>query len=413
MSKIRKSSLEQICSNQNGLSIEKVEFYNIPVMALLSLEEGLRSYFSTYDYVRGQLECYAEDKPIKPDYLKKYTEEYHKLYAKIIFHFQHFFELILKDFLRKDHLLLADKVSNHTALYDILHPKKGQSYSVSTSIEFRETLERICALIDKRNFKNGRLAFISNNKLVLDNLNNLRNRLVHKGTFILKFNMLDEFMCGHILPIVSQLMKLSPHNKYKKIWQPKPLECKLNLIESLIHCYETEGYNYKKINFIKELGRAAYQVPKSEEWKKNLVDLETDWFISLFALKNSEASVQVAYNKLVEYVNDPMQANHLFMDVCPVCGVPSMTIFGDGEFMDIDESRFRKVGAYTWSAECHFCSLHLYKELGNPSEHSLSLSDYWYREQAPITSSWFLELKKRTNLALEKIANHEHYRVLK
>ena len=56
---------------------------------------------------------------------------------------------------------------------------------------------------------------------------------------------------------------------------------------------------------------------------------------------------------------------------CPVCGVKSLVVYHE-----IDEDVM-----YTYQVRCMNCSLEMDRFLGNPSELSLPIEDFWYEQR--------------------------------
>ena len=84
--------------------------------ALFSLKLALQAYFSTYQPMHFKLDIFdpASGSPINTQELIDLNHPYYycELCTETIVHFQHFAELICKDFLRQEHPLLANNVVN-------------------------------------------------------------------------------------------------------------------------------------------------------------------------------------------------------------------------------------------------------------------------------------------------------------
>ena len=76
----------------------------------------MEAFCSTYHAMRGRLHAQKEVDDVGPrDDL--HGARYHDAFAECVSHFQHFAELVIKDFLRAEHPLLADDTSGHHVLF--------------------------------------------------------------------------------------------------------------------------------------------------------------------------------------------------------------------------------------------------------------------------------------------------------
>lgn len=117
---------------------------------------------------------------------------------------------------------------------------------------------------------------------------------------------------------------------------------------------------YKKIGWLKELGRAAYANP-IKRWG----GLEKE------DIKRFESSAQAQKSATgIESIRS-----------CPVCGCKTMMVYRDEdcEYDDPEEGTISAAWEFTWRASCICCTFEVTKELGNPSEHGLAnIQDLWY-----------------------------------
>lgn len=289
-----------------------------------SLKTALKAYFETY---RSTLRAH----PILPlTALKKRTrfeiEEYKALYFTTITHFQHFFEFILKDCLTRINPILATKFDQKgfKNVYLALNGRSCLSSSAeSFSIEFSDALDRLLELrkIDPSNAVITEISFLLDRANILKTLNMLRNRIWHKSLFFLQYHNLDLFMGQHILPLVKEVMALP--NYTKQGWKHKPLYCKKDPIDEIIHDCNLKRPSFEKIALLKEMGRAAYENPIVMMDKPN-----SSWFRAFNHDKIMESKTKA----------DAVCREFFYTDVfeCPVCGQKTLIKY---EFSDWREDR--------------------------------------------------------------------------
>jgi hypothetical protein len=226
------SELNKLCND--GFSIETA---TLKESAYISLRIALKSYFKTYKAVENELDW----KIVNTDNYKHDDNVYFhycEYYSETIVHFQHFFELIIKQLLRHEHPLLAvDTGNKHIVLYDLIKEGKASDKDLNNlnSIEFRKALERICRLIKDKKLPNySNLKFIYTEQQTLIELNKLRNRALHRGTYILKYKSLDQFIGKYILPLVSEFLNLDEVQNKPFTWKYTEPFCKIVVIEDII-----------------------------------------------------------------------------------------------------------------------------------------------------------------------------------
>lgn len=221
-----------------------------------------------------------------------------------IVHLQHFFELITKDILEKENPLLALRdIKKPVTLHKLLNKEEisESEYNESYSIEFNDVLETIYQLVKNEILSKKSCKIISENKDILSVLNNFRNRIWHRGKFVLKYHSLDEFICKYILPIVTEISNLDEYKCFKHEWEYRQ-ENKLgvNIIEKLINEFESPTVDYTKIALFKEIGRVSYYV----ESKLSQPSIDEKFKI----LKKFEQKHDMIFN----------------VHICPVCGNESL-----------------------------------------------------------------------------------------
>lgn len=227
-------------------------------VSMYSLKIALNSYFKTY---LSMMDSFEFDNRFDERYIK-YEKEYIEVYIETIVHFQHFFELIIKDILEKENILLSVRVTNEPVILHKLinnEPINQKEYEKIYSIEFSDALKSICKLLDAGRINKNKYSFIKDHKSTLEYINTLRNRIWHKGKFILTYRALDELVCRYILPIVKEVVSLEEYGNHEVVWSPKELVgININIIDEMILEMNKKSYDLSKLSFLKEAGRACY-----------------------------------------------------------------------------------------------------------------------------------------------------------
>lgn len=343
-------------------------------LALLSLKIALHAFFSTYQSMKYSLHLFDTRSSEDQETIDfNHSFSYCEACAESIVHFQHFVELICKDFLRANHPLLADDASTrpiilHKLLKD--EPVSSADQEGLKSLEFREALERLCALINEARIGSDQLNFIVQARPWLEKLNVLRNRLWHRGTFILRYPALDELVGEYVLPFVEKVVALPEYSGHQQLWRYGDLTCGIDPIEEIISAFRTGQPDLKKVALLKELGRAAYENPLR-------VLPTTSWsFAELFNREHRRRAERIA---AVE-IREPSAAS---VRSCPVCGVESLIVYDDieAEGYDPAEGTYERAWRYTWQVKCMCCTFEINHHLENPSVYGLPIEDYWHAEE--------------------------------
>ncbi|MDB9452656.1 hypothetical protein [Dolichospermum circinale] len=364
----------------NGFNIEETSDKNVD-LAFLSLKIALKAYFSTYHcYDCGQFyfrDLITDDSHKICDVFggKLILSKYCEAYTECIIHFHHFAELVLKNFLRHDNPLLVDypandKNKNATVLkYKMikgelsLNELSFEDENHWKTISFSEALQALLDLIqaDKESkIKNDyyqKLSFIVPYKAILEKLNSLRNKVWHRGLYILNYEALDEVIGRYILRFVDEVINHKNYLGHKDLWSYEELDCGIEPIKEIINHFqevkEGKSYNIEKIAFLKELGRASYNV--NIPWLQHQSSIENKAII----VTNGD------YSRICR---------------CPVCGVNSLIIYieEDYERNPYSGEILRVLSSYPAHVRCECCSFELHHEIGNASEYGIEgIRDFW------------------------------------
>lgn len=369
MNLIKKYSEEDKCMyySNNHNDLKNIGF--------LSLKIALENYFYTYYSIKGELVDYYENGvvSIKNFDKIKYTDKYYECCFESIVHFQHFFELIIKDILEKENPLLAVRANqNHIIFHKLL---KGEDICDSDmdnlySIEFSEALERITKLLSNNRIDN-RFKFIKDYNNVLKALNTFRNRTWHRGMFSLKYDSFDEFVGRYILPLVIEIISLEEYLDYEYMWKYSENYIGVDIIDEIVREWKNSAINYTKLAFLKELGRSAY--------------IKKDKILKMRS--NKEIENIISYMREDEDINIIRSVlssdSEMIIMKCPSCGNHSLIVtLNVGEH--IDElcgsggwQMSRSYYGYEDTVECINCTFEVNKYVGNLNDYEINFDNFW------------------------------------
>lgn len=352
------AEIENLC--RDGFTLPSLG-RNMDSIAFISLKAALKSYFTTYKGMAYHGREVFENN-LESHY---YSSEYIEHYFETIIHFQHFFELICKDILRKENELLVLNIdNNHEVLFKLVKGEEVQSEELVNinTIEFDRTFKRLCDLISKGKIDSCYSFFNDTSiKETLKHLNIMRNRIWHRGIYVMKYKDLDLFIGKYILPIVEKVISLPEYSNLNRIWQYRKLESGIEPLNEIIRVSNLQYPSIDHIAFLKEMGRAAYHNPHEHSF---------GWF--------KKEITNRAANIAINEIPHPSVKDDYIMN-CPVCGTKSLVKYEDSEG-EIDDSG-QHTSYLTWvnSIKCYCCSFELHSRgMKNPSEYGYSVPDFWY-----------------------------------
>lgn len=350
-------------------------------VVLNSLNIGLKSYFSSYKSISENF----NERTYKHIYTRRYYEEF----SETILHFHHFFELILKDLLRKEEELLplditcdSYKITELIKKIPLSNDERMEFIQEITSskkkkknfntLTFYKLLNRTCKVIELKpevNFK-----FIKEFQKELKELNSLRNKIWHQGKVMLKYEAFDFLIGQYILPLVKECLEVSEYKeKYRshKIWRFNKNSLEINPFEDIIEEFKNESPAIDKIAVLKELGRASYY----SHYGKG--------FGSIIDSRNQSAN-QLAQAEL----ENNLSTNEILK--CPCCAANSLVTYTHTEITDIEEveyedeignhriEEFKDYYEYINKVKCANCGFQLNdKGIKNLKEYEFDVEDYW------------------------------------
>ena len=300
-------------------------------------------------------------------------------YAQAIIHFHHFVELTIKELLRQDHPLLADDASTRPVLLrKMLHNQSLNQNELEQlkTVQFGSSLQRIRKLIrDEVIADYARIQFIAESGHWLESLNGLRNKILYRGTFVLRYTALDAFVGQYILQFVSKALKLPIYSSSEFEWRYRKLNRRADPIEKIIKEFKRSNPHTARVALLKELGRAAYENPLPRGPVRKQTGLRSMHAAEEEALRS--ASLLVSPPDVVE------------IRVCPVCGVESLLIHGGVHFEDDWDERQEELVVYrmefyTHAVECLCCTFRIEREIECKSFDGLAIKCYWRNEELTV-----------------------------
>ena len=350
-------------------------------LKMQSLKLALKAYFSTYKSIYYRIDEIIEGPSSDSEQAKvdsHLRDEYFEAYSETILHFHHFIELVLKDVLRSEHELLAnDAGDKHLILFKLLtgEPVSQEDKEKTQSIQFGKALDRVVKLIDSRKLPEF-LNFVKQARASLDNLNERRNRVWHRGTVILRYKALDLLVGKYILPIIIQILNLEMYKGKERQWKHPKLHCGKDPIEEIVLEFQKDKPNYKRAAFFKELGRASYESPiaydPSRYEGRTLGRFDVEAWDCVHNEEHSKRAERIATEESKQTIEDVRE--------CPVCGVKSLILYSDVEYEDYDGQTGQgigKAGYRNLEAKCWCCSFTVDCKMPNPRECGIDIEDYW------------------------------------
>ncbi|MNW53966.1 hypothetical protein D3C74_315470 [compost metagenome] len=215
--------------------------------------------------------------------------------------------------------------------------------------EFAVALDRVCTLSKRtEGFVPIVVKTIIDYKQTLKDLNLLRNKVWHKGIYILRITELDQFISQNILPLVLNVLKISQYGGLEKYWKYKDAE--FDPIYEIISAGRSGKVDYKRIAFFKSYGLACYKIP---QWNYDLVD------------------INVKAKAIVGAVHD------LDLETCYVCREETLLVSTVSDHDFDQEGNFLGRWWNTTAAECLNCSLSVFPDIGEPMDYGVITDILW------------------------------------
>ena len=284
-----------------------------------------------------------------------------------IVQFQHFLELFIKDILFDINPLMVYDPARKPSL--LLKMAQGESINDSelegvNFIEFSEALKRLKEL-QKNSKLDVKYDFLSKYLNLFSSINTLRNRIAHRGAFVLRPSALDEIFGKHILPFLRDLsVNVSIYDnvltRYMNIKDDK-----INPFEGILNEYAKPSPNEYAVYVYKLIATAAYNNSLHYGIAKVLKG-----FLDKKIQKEEKIAATVAENEWAD------------VKICPVCGCKTFIELTDTAEDTDDDDNTINMWEYVFSMECHQCGFHLNSWLVSMlKDLNLPLQDYyWVKE---------------------------------
>ena len=347
-------------------------------LPLISLRIALKAYFSTYHCF--DISLYMRNNNASEEIIDwSHNTDYIEAYTECIVHFQHFAELICKNFLRAEHILLTSSTPEPILLHKLLLKEDLPEKELEKlkTVEFSETLNRLVKLIKGHRINDHeQLSFIVEFEGMLKELNYIRNRVWHRGTYILRYPALDKFVGEYILPFITEVFNHPVYSLFESDWKYNRLACKLDPLNEIISYFKDEGksnYNIGKVALLKELGRAAYKNPLYPVYK-----VQSEGFLpkEYFSEEINEPIKRRSEGEITRLINEGR--HDIQLSKCPVCGVDSLVVHRETEYNTDNNNCLVDSFDYPYMLECTCCSFRLTTEIENPDEYGFKeIENYW------------------------------------
>jgi len=348
-----------------------LRFSNLPRMAIISIRAGLRAYFSTYRIAGvSQVLSQGPSQPLKHDEIirQESSPDYLEVYTETVLHLHYAIELALKELLRQKHTLLASSNLPHSAilLCRLLHKESISFKDEETlkSAEFAEALKRVITLANAK-LLDGDLSIVINHKTLLEVLNTLRNKIIHRGLFVMDYSAFDLVISAHIIPFLAEFLylpqfeiqaNLAVSSETTPLWKYKKLACGIDPLKEIANIGKNTEHAWEKLALLKELGRAAYQNPLDAPESS----------LAPFGVGDSNARCRAEQLAKHELSNLNPYAYHGANEIlkCPVCGLHSLVRYNDGDGNDTE-------------VICTCCTFNVNRALGNAGNYGLPIDGFW------------------------------------
>jgi len=331
-------------------------------IAFLTLRSSLISYFQTsidLNLLLSDPNLETMDKTQKD---KKHGIKYAGNSCNAILHFHHFVELILKDILRSVNVLLAvDASDKPILLYKLIQnePISEIDKEVLKQIEFKTALDRVIALIKEKKLDDS-YKFIQDSRHWLEKINLLRNRISHRGVFILRYNALDELFGKYIFPFIIKITSLPQYNDIL-MHQLNICNDDINPIKDIITEYSKNKIDHYKIQLLKLLGNASYKNP--------IISYNNNMFSFIYDDKIKHAKMIADIYAKKEY--------YYKIHKCPVCGIDALVPEFDSFEEYNEDGEIINCIDYVYKVKCHFCSFELESYIINRLKNfNIKIEDY-------------------------------------
>jgi hypothetical protein len=352
--------------NEHEVRIGKDYTSNTPVY-IHSLHEGFSNYFETFKTKRDLFHISLDFNNLSRENIAfSLTDSESTTLAILGFH--RFFELFIKDILRRvNHFLPVKFLENEKQVVKYLMNATLKAEEVKT-IEYAETIKRFKEInsYSKANPDNPHKDFISKYEFLLTNesqdfLNKLsvyRNRLMHNGNNLPNIFALDYLVSQGLVPIILKIAETEKENWNGYVPHYFETFTGIKIIERISQIkysfedftnnnkHESLRYSLLELGHLKELGRAS---------------------INFYPFRKSNILFYESYydnpNGRDERFAESEKSYPNFYDLksCPCCGIKSLVVYRK-EFKDLFTDGMDFISWF----KCYACDYSLKNNTGDP-----------------------------------------------
>ena len=329
---------------KDGYYLNDVSNGYVKSLAGFSLSNAMRAYFRT----SVDLEYLMNAESINQSMSQENKDKHHSgSYATdasdAITHYHHFLELYLKGILEQEHKLLASDASKKpSVLYKLVKGEQVSDGEIESlkMIEFGEAIERIAVLLHE-NKLDQKYAFLKGYIDVMKKVNTLRNRITHRGAFILRSQALDELFGVYLIPLAKQILPISDFSTVLK-WNFNLCNNNIDPYETIVNEYKQTCPNMVNVHLMKLVGNAAYN---------NEINPDLDTILHQFNEEKREKAENMARAE-EKYLQSERTK-------CPVCGCQTL-VSVKNDYEETDENgNTTDYQRYVESVHCHQCGFEL------------------------------------------------------
>jgi len=323
-----------------------------------SLNDAFYNYFKTVKNNKNTYHLLLDFNNVKTN-----SFDLHNLDSAVfaILGFHRFFELLLKDILRRIDPFLSVKFPDKEK-EAIRFLNKDLDYEEMETVEFKKAFERFKEALKYSNENPDNTKYAIAQKFsflrddnTLERLSSWRNRIMHNGSTLPNFHLLDYLISQKVIPLVDAVIKAE--KDILKGYLPIYFETStgIKIIDEIIKIkidYKDYQVESKKDDLIrkvlrlahlKELGRAAYTL-----------DVTLNNNISFYNPYYHDPISR--YSRCAE--QEKSHESFYALKKCPCCGFDTLVVYRLGD--SIDKKEF-----ISWF-ECFTCTYSVKNNIGDP-----------------------------------------------
>ena len=231
-------------------------------------------------------------------------------------------------------------------------------------IEFSEALKRVKEL-QKNSKLDAKYNFLAKYFDLFSSINTLRNRIAHRGAFVLRPSALDEVFGKHILPFLKDLADNvdtygNVLTRYMNIKDDK-----INPLKGILNEYAKSNPNEYAVYVYKLIATAAYNNSLNYDIAKVFKG-----FLDQKIKQEERIAATVAENEWAD------------VKQCPICGCNTFIELTETAEETDDLDNIINMWQYVYGMECHQCGFHLNSWLLHKiKDLSLPIKNYYWAKK--------------------------------